>query len=516
MLFSSWQFIFGFLPVTLAVFLLLPARWRTARKIWLTLASFFFYAYWKVEYVPLLAGSILFNYGTAELLLRCRGRKAGRLLLLGGIAGNLGLLAYFKYTNFLLSTLAQLSGHSLARWDILLPLAISFFTFTQIAYLVDVFRDHTRHYRFLDYALFVVFFPHLIAGPIVRHWEIIPQYANRELRPNGVDLGAGGLLFLLGLYKKLLLADPVSRFAVAVYGAADQGLAISSFDAWLGTLAFALQIYFDFSGYSDMAIGLARMFGIQFPANFDSPYRAGSIIDFWRRWHMTLTRFFREYVYFALGGSRCGPLRQSGNLMATMLLSGLWHGAGWTFVIWGGLHGAFLLINHRWRSWVRSRGWRLTHWSWRTACVLLTFSAVLLSWVFFRASSLSSAGHLLASMTGWHGVSVPAEFARCGPGVESLVARLGIAVTPDTTHLSSADYRSALLWCAALLFLSWFFPNTQQLLTSYQPTLEAIERAPPFRLRLNARAGLVCGLLFFFVLRGYFTVTPSPFLYFNF
>lgn len=516
MLFSSWQFIFAFLPVTLGGFLLLPANWRVVRKVWLVLASFFFYAYWKVDYIPLLVFSILFNYGVAEVLLRFRDRPAGPWILASGIAGNLGLLGYFKYANFLVSILGQLSQREFDRFDIILPLAISFFTFTQIAYLVDVYRDHTRHYRFLDYALFVVFFPHLIAGPIVRHWEIIPQYADQELRPKSKDVSLGGLLFLLGLFKKMLLADPVSKFAVAVYSASDKGLDVCWSDAWLGTLAFAIQIYFDFSGYSDMAIGLARLFGIKFPANFDSPYRACSIIDFWRRWHMTLTRFFREYVYFSLGGNRCGVARQNVNLMATMLLSGLWHGAGWNFVIWGGLHGFFLLVNHHWRRFLKWRGWKLQHWSYRGACALLTFLLVLITWVLFRASNLPSAGKMLASMAGWHGFAISSEFQGCGPAMKSLVARLGMQVVPGTTNLSSADYREGLLLCMLFLFTAWFLPNTQQLLSRYEPTIETVERAPAFLLRLNLWAGMSCGVLFFFVLRSYFTVAQSPFLYFNF
>ncbi len=516
MLFSSWQFIFVFLPVALGVFLLLPARWRVGKKLWLTLASFFFYAYWKVEYVPLLVFSMLFNYGVAEALLRYRDRPVGRGILIAGITVNLSLLGYYKYTNFILSFLGQVSGNPVGRFDIILPLAISFFTFTQIAYLVDVFRDHTRHYKFVDYALFVTFFPHLIAGPIVRHWEIIPQYADRELKPNRTDLSLGALLFLMGLYKKLLLADPVSHFAMAVFGVADTGAALSWFDAWLGTMAFALQIYFDFSGYSDMAIGLARMFGMKFPCNFDSPYRAGSISDFWRRWHMTLTRFLREYVYFSLGGNRCGPVQRGYNVMVTMLLSGLWHGAGWTFVIWGGLHGIFLLVNNRWREFVSARRWQLKHWSYRAACVLLTFTVVLLAWVFFRSSNLPAAGKVLASMTGLNGVTVPAEFQGSSREAGKIVKWLGLKVVPDTAGLTSADYRWALKLMVVLLLVTWCMPNTQQLLSAYEPTLETVERAPPFRVRINGLTGLACGIIFFFCIRGYFTLPQSPFLYFNF
>ncbi len=516
MLFSSWQFIFVFLPVALGVFLVLPGQWRVAKKLWLTVASLFFYAYWKVEYVPLLLFSIGFNYTIAELLLRYRDRPSGKWVLTGGVGVNLLLLGYYKYTNFVLSALGMVVRKDLGRYDIILPLAISFFTFTQIAYLVDVYRDHTRHYKFIDYFLFVVFFPHLIAGPIVRHWEIIPQYVERDLRPSRTDLGMGVLLFLLGLYKKLLLADPVSEYAIAVYGTAGHGVMVSWFDSWLGTLAFAMQIYFDFSGYSDMAIGLARMFGMRFPCNFDSPYRAGSIIDFWRRWHMTLTRFFREYVYIMLGGNRCSQWRQAYNIMVTMLLSGLWHGAGWNFVIWGGLHGLFLLVNHQWRNLKKARGWRLEHWSYRGACVAFTFLLVLVTWVFFRAPDLPTAGRLLGSMAGANGFTAQKEFQGSSREAEKIMAWLGAKAVDNTVPLTSADYRTALKILVALLFIAWCLPNTQQLLSAYEPTLEAVARPPPFRLRLNAWTGFACGVAFLFVIRGYFTLPQSPFLYFNF
>jgi len=321
MLFSSWQFIFLFLPVALVVFFLIPARPTWPRKIWLLTVSLFFYGYWKIEYIPLLLFSIACNYTIADLITRHRHRRAAKTVFIIGISLNLLLLGYYKYTNFFVQFLGRVGHHDFGRFDIILPLAISFFTFTQIGYLVDVYRNQSLHYRFLDYTLFVVFFPHLIAGPIVRHWEVIPQFAERTLKVNQTDAGVGLTLFLLGLYKKVLLADPLSSYVAAVYGAAAKGLTLTWYDAWLGTLAFALQIYFDFSGYSDMAIGLARLFGIKFPINFDSPYKASSISEFWTRWHITLTRFLREYLYFPLGGNRRRPWRQALNVLVTMFLA---------------------------------------------------------------------------------------------------------------------------------------------------------------------------------------------------
>jgi D-alanyl-lipoteichoic acid acyltransferase DltB (MBOAT superfamily) len=370
------------------------------------------------------------------------------------------------------------------------------------------------HYRLLDYALFVVFFPHLIAGPIVRHWEIIPQFAERTLKGNLADMNVGVALFLIGLYKKILLADPLGTYVATVYGAVTRGLTVASFDAWLGTLAFAMQIYFDFSGYSDMAIGLARMFGIKFPINFASPYQAGSINEFWKRWHITLTRFLREYLYFPLGGNRCGPWRHALNIMVTMLLSGLWHGAGWTFVIWGGLHGFFLVVAHRWQRWVKTRGWRLDHLWYRALAVVLTFTVVLVAWVFFRAPTLRVAGSMLGSMAGQNGLTMsdamtnPARF----PG--RLLSQLGVHFVPRVFQVESYTWLMQLV--VVTLVIALFMPNAQQLLTSYAPALEKPERPGWFRLRLQWSTGLFLGGAFFWVIRSFYVAAPSPFIYFNF
>ena len=487
MVFSSWPFLLVFLPIALIGFVAIPARYRTGRKLWLTVASVIFYAYWKIEYVPLLFFSIALNYTVAELLTRSQNPRRGKITLTFGVAANLLLLGYFKYTNFILQAVFGLAHQPFKRLDIILPLAISFFTFTQISYLVDVYRDRNLHYGVLDYTLFVVFFPHLIAGPIVRHWEIIPQYEKRDLRPLRLDWAVGLALFLFGLYKKRLLADPISVHANALYGAASGGQLVSFAGAWLGTIAYALQIYFDFSGYSDMAIGLARMFGIKFPMNFDSPYRAGSIIEFWQRWHITLTRFLREYLYYPLGGNRRGPARQAINIMITMLLSGLWHGAGWNFIIWGGLHGCYLLIAHEWRRFREFRGWKWDHWSYRGVCLAVTFVAVLFAWVFFRAPNLSVAANVLSAMAG---------------------------LQPEATGMG-LEPGAALGLIVPLLGLVICLPNIQRLLAEYEPVLESMN-APFLRLRLSAPTGVLLGICFFAMIRIHFYAPSSPFLYFNF
>jgi len=512
MLFSSWNFMVYFLPVVLVVFYLIPAHCHVSRKLWLIGASFFFYGYWKVEYVPLLVFSILANYAVAEGIIRSSVRA--KTILVVGVTFNLLLLGYFKYTNFAVHFLSHVVERDLGHFNIILPLAISFFTFTQISYLVDVYRDRSAHYSFLDYTLFVVLFPHLIAGPIVRHWEIIPQFINRDLKANKDNFGVGITLFLFGLFKKFI-ADSAALYADDVYNGAIHHDALSTFDAWIGTVAFALQIYFDFSSYSDMAIGLARMFGVKFPCNFDSPYRATSIIGFWERWHRTLTRFLREYVYFSLGGNRKGHFRQILNIMATMLLSGLWHGAGWTYVIWGALHGAFLVINHQWRLWLKRMKWTLDHWTYRVASLLLTFFVVSLAWTFFRAPNMAVAENMLTNMLALHGPTLPDGLFAHGGFRDKFLAPLGFHFI-NTTALQIKHYENALATIAWLLLICWGLPNTQQVLSKYDPVLEPITREPWFHLKLCFGVGLIFGFLTYLILRNSFVSEPSPFIYFNF
>lgn len=400
MLFNSYPFLFAFLPIVLVGFAVLT-RWTTRRAvlIFLIAASLAFYAWWNWRLLSLIVFSILFNYGIGTRLTR---RASGpgstaarrRPLLALGITVNLGLLAYFKYRNFLVDTVAAATGADWSLPHLVLPLAISFFTFEQITYLVDAYRDDTGRYDFPGYALFICFFPHLIAGPIVRFRDLVPQFSRPEtfvFSPPNVTRGL--LVFAIGLFKKVMVADTFSPWVAPIF---DRAPAVGLADAWGATLAFALQLYFDFSGYSDMAVGLALMLNVTLPENFDSPYQARSLIDFWRRWHMTLSSFLRDYLYIPLGGSHRGGLRRYGNLMLTMLLGGLWHGASWTFVLWGGLHGIYLVINHLWRR----TGLRLPGpigWA-------ATLAAVLIGWVLFRAPSLDRAQVILGGMSGLNGL----------------------------------------------------------------------------------------------------------------
>ena len=394
MLFNSPEFLLLFLPVMLAGFaLLLRGRRGAMAAHWLLAGSLFFYAWWDPRYLPLLLLSIGVNYLLGKALRESRSKG----LLAAGVAFNLGLLGFFKYAGFFAATANQL-GAVMPVPQLALPLAISFFTFQQIAYLADARQGKAGQGGILEYALFVAFFPQLIAGPIVHHREMMPQFArlggrtrvHALLRANGV------FLIALGLFKKVIVADTLGGIADPVFAEAQ---AASFFDAWTGILAYTLQLYFDFSAYSEMAMGLALLFGIRLPLNFNSPYKASSIGDFWRRWHITLGRFLRDYLYIPLGGSRAGVPRTLFALAATMLLAGLWHGAGWTFVLWGALHGLYLGAYHLWRR----LPWRLPGalaWG-------LTFLSVVWAWVLFRAESLADALHLWAAMAGAEGLVLP-------------------------------------------------------------------------------------------------------------
>jgi len=401
MLFSSLEFVLLYLPLTGLTFVLLRRWWGISLALGsLALASLVFYGWWKPGYLPLFLSSVVVNFVLGR---RIDGpdRRSHYMLLLGLVA-NLGFLIYFKYASFLSEVAVQVGLGKDPFPAQLLPLGISFFTFTQITYLVDRWRGLAPRTSFMRYLLFVSFFPHLIAGPVLHHSQMMPQLENP--RPTWTGFSAGLFLFAIGLAKKVVIADTVGTLVDAGFA---QPTHLQTVQAWLVLVAFAVQLYFDFSGYSDMAIGLGKMFGVDLPWNFDSPYKSTSLAEFWRHWHITLSNFFKDYVYIPLGGSRCGPFRCLFNLFLTMLLAGIWHGAGWTFILWGALHGASLAANHLWRrSSVRFP--RLLGW-W------LTVAVVLLGWVLFRAKDLSQAllmyKHLFAleSARDWSQISVLAE-----------------------------------------------------------------------------------------------------------
>ncbi len=394
MLFNSYPFIFLFLPVALFGYFALGRLGNLAPVLWLALASLAFYAVSNWQFVALLLASIAFNYVIGWLLIERRLRRRLRFAVLtAGVAGDLVVLGTFKYAGFLAANLNAMFSTSFSV-NVLLPVGISFYTFTQIAFLVDAYRGNVARYALPHYALFVTYFPHLIAGPILHHKDMIPQFeAAKSKSPNPHLILCGLMIFAIGLFKKTGLADGIQPLVALAFGPA-----APSFDqAWIGALAYTFQLYFDFSGYSDMAIGISLMFGIFLPLNFNSPYKATSIIDFWRRWHMTLSQFLRDYLYIPLGGNRHGRLLRYVNLMITMVLGGLWHGAAWTFVAWGALHGVYLCINHAWNHFGPAVAPRFARAA-DVAAFVLTFLAVVIAWVFFRADNMASALYVLSKM----------------------------------------------------------------------------------------------------------------------
>lgn len=518
MLFNSYSFLFGFLPIALIGYQI-AARWhRRAVVRWLVIISFVFYGWWRPEYLFLLCGSILFNYLSGALISRSIPNRVSSKLLLGiAIAANIGALCYFKYLVPSLNGMASM-WHSTRHWtDVLLPLGISFFTFTQIAYLVDLEQGAATQQDLESYALFVTFFPHLIAGPIIHHAEIMPQFQReRDFRLRMDDISVGLTWFIMGLFKKVVFAD---RFAADANDAFHSIPYLHTGAAWMGALCYSLQLYFDFSGYSDMALGLARMFSIDFPLNFSSPYKAKNIIDFWQRWHITLTRYLTSYLYNPISMwinrrrvrqgkkiSRKATATASGfaqivviPTVTTLFLAGIWHGAGKQFIVFGLLHGGYLCVNHAWRVFKPERWDRLASGFLHAqvlgvASLLLTYVAVLVAQIFFRADSVHAAASLIGGMLGQH----------------HLVASQQIAF--QTT-------RGLVLRLLLGFFIVWFLPNTQQILERFKPSLgvTAFDLKPSlvsFRWKPTPTWGLALGAVLFFTLVK--MQVTSTFLYFQF
>ena len=509
MLFNSFSFLFFYLPIVLAGYFLLGRYARPlAGAAWLAGASLFFYAWWDARYLPLLLASIAVNYAGGRLIAACTG-AARRRTLVAALALNLCLLAWYKYANFFIDSVnmvaATAGAGGLAPLDIVLPIGISFFTFTQIAFLVDCYRGEVREYRFVHYVLFVSYFPHLIAGPVLHHREMMPQFADpANVRPHAGNFAIGLSIFVVGLAKKVLIADNLSPLSIPVFAAGAQPTLI---EAWIGVLAYTFQLYFDFSGYSDMAIGLSRLFGVKLPLNFNSPYKAASIAEFWRRWHMTLSRFLRDYLYIALGGSRRGQAMRYRNLMLTMLLGGLWHGAGWTFVIWGGLHGLYLVVQ---QAWQRAFGPAQGRW-WPG---LLTFFAVMLAWIFFRAPDVATAWDILGALFGANGVSLP----RGLDGYAATFAQWGWRPAFDGIRWIQLAGPGLPVLLAAI-WLAFRAPNTREIFCHYEPCIEKIFQPGrlgrvAFQWRPTRRWSLGFAALFVACIFGMNRVTE--FLYFQF
>lgn len=483
MLFNSVTFVVYFLPIVLVVFYTL-ARWRllTLAIVFLLVSSLWFYGYWNLLYLPLLIGSIAVNYVLGQHIQRIQAHSPpthpptpqkhyrSRPWLWLGIAINLAVLGYYKYAHFFIANLNRMIELPFAAQfldsTIVLPLGVSFYSFTQIAYLIDADRGEAHDYDPITYALFITFFPQLIAGPILRHDQLIPELEKKQIFVfSSRNFTIGITIFILGLAKKVLIADTLSPWVSDVF---DQTATVSFYQAWFGALAYTLQLYFDFSGYSDMAVGLGRLFNVTIPINFNSPYQARSIADFWRRWHITLSDFLRDYLYIPLGGNRKGEGRRYLNLLLTMLLGGLWHGAGWTFVLWGGLHGLYLVVHQVWaKVWAKVYPKREAKITGTARCAVLvqwlslipdglfkglsqavTFGAVVVAWVVFRATEFKQAQDLLWAMVG-------------GRGFEDVMLL--------TTTWALADWLRV-LGLVGLLVVVWVAPNTQAIAQRFQPT----------------------------------------------
>jgi alginate O-acetyltransferase complex protein AlgI len=500
MLFSSYTFLFQFLPATVLAFAAARRHSPRAGIMVLAGASLFFYGAWRPVYLLLLVASIAVNFG---LGLRMEGPLRRRAIGTFGVGLNLAVLCYFKYTNFIFDSINTLTGAPLPFFNIVLPLGISFFTFQQIAYLVDVMRGAKVERDIVSYTLFVSFFPHLIAGPLVHHAEMIPQFKRGRTGRSSVLAARGMAIFAAGLFKKVVIADNLAQFVSPVFAHLDAGGGVTTPWAWLSTLAYTLQIYFDFSGYSDMAIGLALLFGIRLPVNFRSPYQATSIIEFWRRWHITLSRFLRDYLYIPLGGNRLGEQRRYINLLVTMLLGGLWHGAGWNYLIWGGLHGIYLSINHLWRGW-RGGDKRapVAALVLKGLCWAITFFAVVIAWVFFRARTLAGAWQMLGGLFGFEAGSS----AYASSGILRLMD-LPVLVGEERLLLIGAGA------VAAALAIALCLPNVPQLF-GYREYRHAPEKGSRLQWRPNAAWALLSAVALAISLFGMWQ--RLEFLYFQF
>lgn len=532
MQFNSYTYVFAFLPIVVSVFLALARGGRNTRasRAWLVLVSLVFYGWWHPPYVALLLASVAANFLIGRKIATSR---SGSLLALG-VALNLGTLGYYKYAGFFAANLSWATGWEVSLGKIVLPLAISFFTFQQVTYLVDAWKGNAVDYDLLDYTLFVTFFPQLVAGPIVHHQEMMPQFAATEVRERNRDLAVGVTIFVIGLGKKVLLGDTAGGYADSMFRLAEQGRAISGWSAWIGALAFALQVYFDFSGYSDMAIGAARLFGIRLPVNFDSPYKATNVADFWRRWHMTLTRLIYSYLHtpIALFVTRRIAGRSMGRpttfflasalpLAVTFLLVGLWHGAAWTFVVFGLVHGGFLIFNAmtreviRWRR--KRRGekgkppppGRARTWLYRA----ITFGALVSSMVLFRAESWTAVSGMYRAMLGFNGYPIPQRlrflFGPLAPQLEAI--GIGFGAAPFLPVF-------AVLTLPPLLAVVWFLPNTQQIMAYERPVLESADPPsdPPARWQWQPTLPWACAVAFVGVCSVLALTAVEPFIYFQF
>lgn len=499
MLFNSYIFIFAFLPLCLLGFYALKGLNATCAKLWLIGMSLWFYGYFNINYLIIMLFSVVFNYSIYCLLKRTgSGVSKDRLFLISGVAVNLAVLFYFKYYDFFIDNCNSILGTQIPLKGILLPLGISFFTFQQIGFLADAYRGEIEECAPVDYALFVCFFPQLIAGPIVNHDEMLPQFRRIGRKISSEAIARGVYIFILGMSKKVLIAD---TFGKAVdYAYLNLGTGINATESFLAILFYTLQLYFDFSGYCDMAIGLGGMLGIDIPINFNSPYKAVNIIDFWKRWHITLSRFFSKNIYIPLGGNRCGQIRMYTNLFIVFFLSGIWHGAGWNFILWGSMHGILYVITRAWQNWrrlkIKDPGNEADSSSIvKLLCVMFTFAFVNIAWVYFRAPSIQAANQIISNLwnTSW---VTPSEAFAEGFNLGEFWYVMKVL---HLTGFSFSRYILMMLFLAFGLIITFFGKNVHELAD---------------RTKFSAGTAVVLGALSVWCIVSMSGV--STFLYFNF
>lgn len=502
MLFNSSVFLFYFLPAVIALVWLSGRVSSFAGRVVLALASLYFYSQGDSGHLVLLLVSTLTNFMLGARIQGLGSLGARKHWLMIGVALNLGCLALFKYLNFLSGVVADAVSMDALRTHVALPLGISFYTFTQIAYLVDSAGGDVKEKSIVDYALFVWYFPHQIAGPILHHKEMLSQFRSEAFGVDARKLLIGSCIIGLGLFKKVVIADWFERMASPIFAAAAQGVVPGFFESWVGALAYTLQIYFDFSAYCDMAVGISYLFGVRLPANFNSPYKSLSIIEFWRRWHLTLSRFLRDYLYIPLGGNRHGERRRQFNLLTTMVLGGFWHGASWNFLIWGALHGSYLVVNHYWSSSEMARRIPVP----RVLAWALTMFFVVVAWVFFRAVDVGGAIAMLKGMSG-DGELVWPEVLR----------NYLVWIDPDqfSTLWAGKLVRGfhVLTIFVGIAFCA-FMPNLNQIFALDQPTIDGPAGGWRKNPLLSVPGVLLVGLIFGWALSR--LGEDSAFIYFNF
>jgi alginate O-acetyltransferase complex protein AlgI len=518
MLFHAANFLFLFLPLALAGYVLAKRIGPVWGKLWVIGASVVFYASWRVEFVPLMAFSIVFNYLVAEGLFRMKPASPRGLLLTFGVLVNVGLLGYFKYRGFFLENLGAVTGWTFAQENVALPLAISFYTFTQIAYTTDVYRKPDKRRSVLDYCMFIMFFPHLVAGPILRHWEFFPQIRHGLPKILTRQFFPGIMLLFLGIGKKIIFAETAAAVSDPIFNSPPG--TITLFEAWAGAVAFAMQVYYDFSAYSDMALGLGLLFGIRLPVNFLSPFKATNIIDFWSGWHITLGRFLRDYIYIPLSRimrdhwkmpfdrANSSLVRGMLSIFATMIVSGVWHGAGWPFILFGFWNGIGLAMNHASRKFIgtpKNEKKPVIAFKW-----IITFVFILFTFVYFRSPSVAKAHSILGAMFGGAGHSAPAYHSST---YAEALGKIGVKFVE--TALPEIG-RTEILWLGFLLAWALIMPNTFVLLRRWRPSTDKITDKSRFSLRPTWWVAVGLGIVLFVILKSFFVARPSEFIYFQF